>query len=161
MSAQVSPMNVSSNTAFPALSEMGINRFHEISHYTLNANAKNKDVLRVHYKRESGSLLPKSRKYIFGRSLQTVVVDGGSAKMDQVYEISPFLLKAISELDSLVTRKKPKAKRQVADSTRHAINAEMLNEINALEQWIHENLDARHVDEAAARISRIKSHIAA
>lgn len=91
--------------AYDALSEMGITRFHEISHYSLRQEGAQRDVLKIYYKRAKGSLLPESRKYKFGRSLKTVIVDGGTAKMENTYEISPFLLRAVSELDALVAEK--------------------------------------------------------
>ncbi len=87
---------------YDALSEMGITRFHEISHYTLRQEGPSRDILKVHYKRAKGSLLPESRKYKFGRSIKTVVADGGTSRMEDTYEISPFLLRAVSELDQLV-----------------------------------------------------------
>ena len=90
---------------FPSLAEMGITRFHEISHYTLRQEGASQDILKVYYRRTKGSLLPESRKYKFGRSLKTVVADGGSARLEDTHEISPFLLRAISELDSLVAQK--------------------------------------------------------
>ena len=65
---------------YPALAEMGIVRFHEISHYRLSQEGSSRDVLRVKYKRAKGSLLPHSRTYKFGRSMKTVVADGGNGR---------------------------------------------------------------------------------
>ena len=90
------------SAVFPMLSEMGVRRFHEISHYTLRQDGPRNDVLKVHYKRRKGSLLPVTRKYAFGRSLKTIVADGGTARMEDTYEVSPYLLDAIAELDRLV-----------------------------------------------------------
>ena len=87
------------NKQHPALAEMGIIRPSEISHYSLRQDGADKDVLRIIYNRAKGSLLPYSRKYKFGRAQKTVLADGGSSRMAHTYEISPFLLKAVSELD--------------------------------------------------------------
>ena len=122
--------------AYPALADMGITRFHEISHYSLHQDGNNKDVLRVNYKRAKGSLLPYSRKYKFGRSLKTVIVDGGTARMETTYEISPFLLKAVSELDELVDANQHSegGPAKVAD-----IKSDLLAEMNELAQLIRES----------------------
>jgi len=90
--------------SWPTLADMGITRFHEVSHYTLRKDGEDKDVLKVSYKRQKGSLLPESRKYRFGRSMKTIVADGGTARLEHSYEISPYLLGAIAELDRLVAR---------------------------------------------------------
>lgn len=86
---------------YPRLAELGIARFHEISGYTLRQDGRRDDVLKVRYKRQKGSLLPESRTYRFGRSPRTIVADGGSARLEDSYEISPHLLAAIDELDRL------------------------------------------------------------
>ncbi|MFT5447142.1 MAG: hypothetical protein ACI9DC_002317 [Gammaproteobacteria bacterium] len=91
---------------FPALAEMGITRFREISHYALTQEGEKKDALRIYYKRAKGSLLPVSRKYKFGRSTKTVRAASGIGGTQEVHEISPFLQKALIELDSLVTQHK-------------------------------------------------------
>jgi len=111
---------------FSALAEMGITRFHEISHYALRQEGSHKDVLKVYYKRAKGSLLPDSRKYKFGRALKTVVADGGTSRMEDVHEISPFLLKAVAELDQLVTQKQTSVDRQ----------AQLLVELDHLERVV-------------------------
>lgn len=90
---------------FPALSEMGITRFHEITSYTLRQDGETRDILKVHYERAKGSFLPTSRKYKFGRAEKTVVADGGTARLQRSHEISPFLLKAVAELDSLLGKR--------------------------------------------------------
>ncbi|MFT6301326.1 MAG: hypothetical protein ACI9XK_003263 [Granulosicoccus sp.] len=122
--------------AYRALAEMGITRFHEISHYSLRQDGKDKDVLRVNYKRAKGSLLPYSRKYNFGRSLKTVIADGGTARMETTYEISPFLLRAVSELEALVDSNQHSGNKpaKVAD-----IKSDLLKEINELAQLIRES----------------------
>jgi hypothetical protein len=90
---------------FPTLSEMGIANPGEIDRYSLSTT-NHIDVLRIFYKRKKGSFLPTSKRFEFGRSLKTVMVDGGTRTTDIVHEISPFLQKALQELDRLIDVKK-------------------------------------------------------
>lgn len=87
------------------LKEMGINNPFEITGYSL-FQVDNEDVLKIHYKRHQGSILPSSRKYKFGRSLKTIVTDSGKPGYEQVYEISPNLQQALTELDGIIASKK-------------------------------------------------------
>lgn len=88
----------------PTLDEMGINNPKEISRYSLKKKSARKDVLNIYYKRAKGSLLPVRRTYEFGRSIKTIVADSGQPRMDDTYEISPQLLAAVKELDTLLKR---------------------------------------------------------
>ena len=90
--------------AFPTLAEMGVMRVHEISHYTLRENGAGEDVLKLHYRRPKGSILPETRKYTFGRLHRTVVADSGSGRLSAEREVSPRLIEALDELDRLVER---------------------------------------------------------
>jgi len=148
--------NTAENSAsYPALAEMGIVRFHEISHYSLRQDGVDKDVLRIIYKRAKGSFLPYSRKYKFGRSLKTVVADGGTSRMEHTYEISPFLLKAVGELDKLVEINKHDGSK----SGNTELTADVLTEIDQLEALVKSSeLDAAAV---AAKINSIRKHVEA
>lgn len=90
---------------YPALEEMGVRNPDEITYYTLRSEG-NDDVLKIRYKRQKGSFLPSSRKYKFGRSSKKVSVDRGKQEFKETYLISPFLQKAIAELDKIVKCKK-------------------------------------------------------
>jgi len=90
---------------FPTLSEMGINNPGEIEHYSLSTT-NNIDHLRVIYKRKKGSLLPTSKRFEFGRASRTVMTDSGTQATEIVHDISPFLHKALQELDQLIDAKK-------------------------------------------------------
>ena len=90
---------------YPTLSEMGINNPGEIERYSLNTT-NNIDVLRVIYKRKKGSFLPTSKRFEFGRATRSVVADSGTEKTEMLHPISPFLQKAIKELDGLISSKK-------------------------------------------------------
>lgn len=89
---------------YETLDEMGIQNPDEISKYTLRQEGHG-DVLKIYYKRKKGSFLPNSRKYKFGRSVKTIRSESGDQGYEDVYEISPFLQKALAELDSIVQHK--------------------------------------------------------
>ncbi len=126
------PAQSTSIVQFTSLSEMGIERFNEISHYSLRQDGDRQDVLKVYYKRAKGSLLPYSRKYKFGRAVKSVLTDSGTGHMADVFEISPFLLKAVKELDQIVNEKRT-----------HASNkAQLLNELRQLENVVEDKIAA-------------------
>lgn len=107
---------------YPTLTEMGIQNPQEISSYRLYSRGSI-DVLRIQYERKSGSLLPQTRRYNFGRSSKLVVTDSGTNTTETIYEISPFLSKALLELDDILkSRKKTKVSKE-----------QLVNEINNLE----------------------------
>lgn len=87
---------------YPTLKEMGINRPHEIAHYSMHMDDKNRDVLHIYYNREKGSLLAASRRYEFGRSAKALHGETPDMEAREVFEISPFLLKAVAELDEII-----------------------------------------------------------
>ncbi len=87
---------------FPTLTEMGICCPDEITHYALSQRAKNKDSLKIFYKRKKGSFLPHRKTFKFGRSAKMVADKNAKSGSTEIYEISPFLQKAVAELDSLV-----------------------------------------------------------
>lgn len=84
---------------YPTLSEMGITSPAEISSYELFEDVGDEDVLRIRYRRKSGSLLPEIRVYRFRR----IGVPGGAAASGSSTEISPKLSQAILELDELLS----------------------------------------------------------
>jgi hypothetical protein len=90
---------------YPTLSEMGINNPGDIERYS-RSTTNHVDILRIIYKRKKGSLLPTSKRFEFGRSSKTVVADSGTEKTETIYEISPFLHRAVQELDKLIDSKK-------------------------------------------------------
>ena len=144
-------------THYAALSEMGIVRFHEIANYSLRQDGADKDVLRVIYKRAKGSLLPHSRKYKFGRSMKTVIADGGTARMENIYEVSPFLLKAVAELDSLVDNNQLDTSKSVSTD----IKSDLLAEINELKQLINESLPSSSMALVNTKLDSVRKHIEA
>lgn len=143
------------NDRFPALAEMGIVRFHEISHYSLRQDGADKDVLRIIYKRAKGSLLPFSRKYKFGRSMKTVVADGGTSRLEHTYEISPFLLKAVAELDKLITENR----HDVSKVSNTELNVDVLAELDELADVIRQA--GAESDVVTAKLASLRKHIEA
>ena len=91
---------------YKTLKEMKIKRPNQIDRYsvrTVEHPDETTDVLRIVYKRKKGSLLPESQRFRFPRIKKTSIEDSGTRKMDIRWEISPFLQKAISELDQLIS----------------------------------------------------------
>ena len=86
---------------FPTLSEMDIKNPEEIERYSLNST-NNIDILRIVYKRKKGSFLPTSKRFEFGRSTKQIVADGGTGETENLHVISPFLQKAMTELDGII-----------------------------------------------------------
>jgi len=90
---------------YPTLTEMGISNPGEIVRYSLNT-VNNIDFIRVIYKRHKGSLRAASKRFEFGRASKTIMADSGTQKSEIVHEISPFVLKAVSELDHILSSRK-------------------------------------------------------
>lgn len=86
----------------PTLLEMGIKRCEEITHYSLRQDGKSRDILKIYYKRKKGSVLPERKTFKFGRSAKMVTDNSAVSGSIEVFEISPFLLKAVAELDQIV-----------------------------------------------------------
>lgn len=86
---------------YDTLQSMGITSFEDIERFTLRYE-NSFDVLKVYYRREKGSLLPKSKKFKFGRATKTVLTDGGQQTYREVKEPSLTVLRAVEELTLLV-----------------------------------------------------------
>lgn len=87
---------------YPGLTEMGINGFDEIKQYIVRQDKKDRDVLRISYKRKKGSMLPKRKTFRFGRAAKMLNDSSAPGGMTEIFEISPFLQKVMLELDSIV-----------------------------------------------------------
>lgn len=87
---------------YPALTEMDISGFDEIKHYSVQQDRKDRDVLRVSYKRKKGSMLPNRKTFRFGRSPKMIKDSSAPNGMIEIFEISPFLQKVMLELDSII-----------------------------------------------------------
>ncbi|PWQ94508.1 DUF3461 family protein [Leucothrix arctica] len=114
-----------SQDQYPSLTEMDVTRPEQIKHYTLHIEG-NIDVLKIFYERKKGSFLPERKTFRFGRSAKMIATGDRNNPTSQVNEISPFLLAAIAELDSIVS-----AHKSVVDMKEHA-----LERLSQLEQEI-------------------------
>lgn len=147
--------------SFPTLADMGVTRPTEISSYKLRSNGKKNDVLKIRYKREKGSFLPHSRTYKFGRSLKAVVADGGTARIENTYEISPLLLRAVAELDSLVQQDKGASESKASRSKDSKRRTELLSELDGLETMLAGDTAETNPSAVSARFANIRARIEA
>lgn len=111
---------------YKTLTEMGIKNPDQIVRYNVY-NYNNTDFLRITYKRLSGSILPKSRRYQFGRASKMVVTDSGSNQHETIHEVSPVFQRALGELDILLDKSRE------TDITKDHI----LEELDRLERDFH------------------------
>lgn len=129
------------------LTEMGIQHPEEITHYDWRQRTKKKDELVIYFERKKGSLRAASRSYIFGRSLKTVVADGGTARFDDTYEVSPFALKAMEELNHILSITRPSLS---------TLKQMMMHELDELNELIGE----KGADEQVKRrVDKLREHI--
>jgi len=117
---------------------MGIENPEEISVYTLS-QIDDSDHLRISYSRKKYSMRPISKRFVFGRFQNTMVVDSGKPATENVTEISPQLLEAITELDQLV--KSGQKARQSAESLRQEL-ARLEDELSSNMASIRSLLDS-------------------
>ena len=123
---------------FPTLSEMGIKNPGEIERYSLSTT-NHVDVLRLIYKRKKGSFLPTSKRFEFGRSSRTVMADSGTQTTEIVHDISPFLQKAIGELDEIINAKKSHIEHaKLVKEELQQLHHEMANRLSYIESLIDE-----------------------
>jgi ABC-type transport system involved in cytochrome bd biosynthesis fused ATPase/permease subunit len=123
---------------FPTLTEMGINNPGEIERYSLNTT-NNIDVLRIVYKRKKGSLLPTSKRFEFGRASKTILADSGSRKTEIVHVISPFLQKAMNELEGIIGAKKSSIKQaKLVKQELQQLHQDMASRLTYIESLIDE-----------------------
>ncbi|MBS9777908.1 MAG: DUF3461 family protein [Gammaproteobacteria bacterium] len=109
--------------SYPALLNLGINRPHEISGYTLSSN-NDVDILRVKYVRQKGSLLPTAKKFKFPRRpIPGIHPVQGEACMT---EISPALEEALEELSHILSKNVTLTDRKT----------ELLTELDEFEEYI-------------------------
>ncbi len=121
---------------YKTLREMKVKRPDQIDRYSVQS-VDNTDVLRIVYKRKKGSFLPESKRFRFPRIKKTSLEDSGRRKIDMRWEVSPFLQKAISELDQILDA-------EISEKRRRAI---ILDELRLLQE------------DAAHRIDYIRSLI--
>ncbi|MFP8965336.1 DUF3461 family protein [Pokkaliibacter sp. CJK22405] len=92
---------------FRHLTEMGVEDVTDIERYTLRLEGDD-DVLKIYFKKDKGDWFSRSKKFKFKRFQKTVRVNEGNQHYREVTEMSPYLLKAVEELDRLVARDQQK-----------------------------------------------------
>ncbi len=125
-------------SSYPTLTEMGIINPGEIERYSLNT-VNHIDILRIIYRRKKGSLLPSSKRFEFGRSAKTIMADSGTQKSEIIHEISPFVRKAIHELDQIINSKKSNVEhaKLIKEELQH-LHQEMACRLEYIESLIDE-----------------------
>lgn len=121
----------------PSLTEMGVLNPGQIVSYSTVHVSKDMDVLKIDYRREKGSFLPKHRRYEFKRISKPM--PGNELKgADAIrYDISPILSKAISELDALLaSNKQTVATKKSLQHELAVLNSEMNERIKHLSKMI-------------------------
>lgn len=120
----------------PTLKEMGISPG-EVERYTTRIEGE-MDVLKVYFHRYQGDWIAKSKKFKFRRVHKNMPGSGHTGPLDTT-ESSPYLLRALAELDSLVAKE-----RSVQDK-----KALLLAELDHLETVMSRKIeDLRHqIDE--------------
>lgn len=87
---------------YPALEAMGIKNPTQINSYSFYQSPQDTDVLRIKYVRPAGSFLPQTRTYKFSRMPKPQNQGGENQEIITIYEISPQLEAALTELDQIV-----------------------------------------------------------
>ena len=116
---------------YPTLIEMGITSIEDIYKYSLRQEGDN-DVLKIYFRRTKGSLLPKSKKFKFGRAVNTHRVDSSTDKYREVSEMSSFLMKAVDELHELVQH----------EHEVHDVKKRLVDDIDHLEKVMMSKLES-------------------
>lgn len=112
---------------YPALKNLGINRPHEISGYTLSTH-NDVDTLRIKYIRQKGSLLPTAKRFQFPRRpMPGIQAVPGEAIMT---EISPALEEALEELSLLLDKQQ----------SAHDKKENLIKELEEFEAYVSEQI---------------------
>lgn len=115
---------------FPTLSEMGIEEPRDIERYTSRIEG-DVDVLKIYFHRHQGEWMAKSKKFKFKRMHKNMRVNEGRVPYIATTESSPYFLRAVAELDTLVS----------ADRTAKDKKERLLDEIEHLEKVVARKLE--------------------
>ena len=89
---------------YPTLTEMGVLNPSQIQTFSVTRVSRSKDLLRIKYRRPSGSYLAASRSYEFDRTPKASQQANIPADELTSWDISPILDAAMLELETLVKR---------------------------------------------------------
>ena len=123
---------------FPSLVEMGFEDPKDIDRYTTRVEG-DVDILKIYHRRHQGEWMTKSKKFKFKRLHKTLRVNEGLTAYRDTTESSPFFLKAMGELDSIVAvERSVKAKKE-----------DILEEIEHLNKVVNRKIEdlKRQIDE--------------
>lgn len=124
-------------TQTPSLIKMGVLNPEQIVGYTTVKISADMDTLKIDYRREKGSFLPKHRRYEFKRSSRPMPGNNLHGKEAIRYDISPILASAISEMDILLAdNKQIKATKKSLQRELTELNNEINDRIKHLSQTI-------------------------
>lgn len=115
---------------FPTLSEMGIEEPRDIERYTSRIEG-DVDVLKIYFHRHQGEWMAKSKKFKFKRMHKNMRVNEGRVPYIATTESSPYFLRAVAELDTLVS----------ADRSAKDKKERLLDEIEHLEKVVARKLE--------------------
>ena len=90
---------------YETLKDMGIDDVHDIEKYTSRIEG-DMDILKIYLHRHQGEWFAKSKKFKFKRVHKNVPVKEGLVPYRATTEPSPYYLRAVAELDLLVTEEK-------------------------------------------------------
>ncbi len=123
---------------FETLSEMGIEDVHEIEKYTSRIEG-DMDILKIYLHRHQGEGFAKSKKFKFKRLHKNVRVNEGLVPYRATTESSPYFLRAVAELDKLVSEEK----------TSRSKKEQLLDELEHLEKVVARKIEdiRRQIDE--------------
>ncbi|MBY4677343.1 DUF3461 family protein [Marinobacterium arenosum] len=123
---------------FETLKEMGIEDVHDIEKYNSRTEGDT-DILKIYFHRHQGEWFAKSKKFKFKRLHKNVKVNEGLVPYRATTESSPYFLRAVTELDKLVTEEK-------TTQTRKEV---LIEELDHLEKVVARKLEdlRRQIDE--------------
>ncbi|WP_372739037.1 DUF3461 family protein [Neptunomonas sp.] len=123
---------------FPTLTEMGIDETSDIERYTSRIEG-DVDILKIYFHRHQGDWMAKSKKFKFKRMHKNMRVNEGRVPYIATTESSPYFLRAVGELDQLVS----------ADKTTQSRKAKLLDDIDHLEKVVARKIEdiRRQIDE--------------
>jgi hypothetical protein len=123
---------------FPTLTEMGIDAPSDIERYTSRIEG-DVDILKIYFHRHQGDWMTKSKKFKFKRMHKNMRVNEGRVPYIATTESSPYFLRAVAELDQLVS----------AEKTTQTRKAKLLDDIEHLEKVVARKIEdiRRQIDE--------------
>jgi len=121
--------------AAETLQSLGVKHLDDIDYYTVRSE-RDQDVLKIYHKREKGALFHKSEKFKFHRGTKQMR-DFGSDEYTEMTEVSPVLVKVMSELDSITKQDSVErdAKEKILSDLRH-LEKVVANKVAEIEQLL-------------------------